>query len=293
MLSAVCRVEVICYTKSIMSDTIAIQGDQASFHDIAATQFFGPQSQRAFCDSFSQTFAALSSDQVDYAVCAIENSLYGSINEVYDLLLAHDFHIVGEVYLRIEQCLIGLPDATIESITEVYSHPVALAQCEQYLDITFPDVKRMEYHDTAASVALVKAQGNPAVVAIAGREAAELYGLQILAPSIETNTQNYTRFVVLSKTLLASEAANKTSLIVQTTHEPGSLYQALGSFAKRDINLTKLQSRPLTGNAWRYIFYIDVAAGSSDDAFTQALQELDEQGCRTTILGSYQSGLAV
>lgn len=276
-----------------MSKTIAIQGDQASFHDIAAAQFFGAESERVFCGSFSETFAALATDKADYALCAIENSLYGSINDVYDLLFTYNFCIVGEVYLRIEQCLIGMPGAQLAEISEVYSHPVALAQCERYLDTMLSDAKRMEHHDTAASVELVSTLQQKSVAAIAGRQAAELYKMEILAPSIETDTQNYTRFVVLSKQPDSVKKPTKTSLVIKTGHTSGALYAALGCFAKRAINLTKLQSRPVTGSVWNYIFYIDVAIGRNAKEFQQAIDELDKQGCQVTILGSYQSGLDV
>jgi prephenate dehydratase len=276
-----------------MSTTIAIQGDQASFHDIAAAQFFSAESTRTFCDTFPATFAALANGDADYALCAVENSLYGSINEVYDLLLAHDFRIIGEVYLRIEQCLIGMPGTRLTDIVEVHSHPVALAQCEAFLDESMPTATRMEYHDTAASVAMVAKLQDPSIAAIASREAAALYGMEVLASSIETDSQNYTRFVALSKQGDIPEAiATKTSLIVRTTHTPGALYNALGCFANRNISLTKLQSRPVIGDAWKYIFYIDVAAGEQTPECQQALAELRAQGCQVTVLGSYESGLA-
>lgn len=274
-----------------MADIIAIQGARASFHDIAASQYFGSDSKRVFCDTFSETFRSLAADDADYALCAIENSLYGSINEVYDLLVGHDFRIVGEVYLRIEQCLIGRPGATIDSIDEVHSHPVALAQCEHFLDTTLPGAIRMEYHDTAASVEMIANQQNASVVAIASREAAVLYGMQILASSIETDAQNYTRFVVLAKHPTSGVVANKTSLVLRTDNSAGALYRALGCFAKRGINLTKLQSRPVIGNAWKYVFYIDVAIGADDVAYLHALRELRDQQCQVTVLGSYRSAL--
>lgn len=274
-----------------MSDTIAIQGAQASFHDIATRQYFGDANARVFCDTFSDTFAALANDSADYALCAIENSLYGSINEVYDLLVANEFHIIGEVYLRIEQCLIGLPGTQLDEITEVHSHPVALAQCEQYLDDVLPDAVRMEYHDTAASVQMVASLQDKSIAAIASSQAAELYGMQILAHSIETDTQNYTRFVVLSKQQNDHTDTDKTSLVLKTDNSPGALHRALGCFANRGINLTKLQSRPVIGSAWKYVFYIDVAVGAIDSACVDALAELDAQNCQVTLLGSYQSGL--
>jgi prephenate dehydratase len=276
-----------------MDTTIAIQGDRASFHDIAAAQYFNGSQSRVFCDTFSQTFTALVSGEVDYALCAIENSLYGSINEVYDLLLAHDVRIIGEVYLRIEQCLIGLPDTTLDELIEVHSHPVALAQCEQYLDDTLPSVTRMEYHDTAASVEMIAKLQDRSIAAIASRQAADLYGMEVLAPSIETDAQNYTRFVVLARQTADLADTNKTSLILQTDNSAGALYRALGCFAKRGIDLTKLQSRPVIGRAWKYIFYIDVGVGVQDESFAVILDELRGQGCQVTILGSYKAGLTI
>lgn len=276
-----------------MDMTIAIQGDRASFHDIAAAQYFNGSQKRVFCDTFSQTFSALTRGDVDFALCAIENSLYGSINEVYDLLLAHDVKIIGEVYLRIEQCLIGLPGTTLEELIEVHSHPVALAQCERYLDDALPNATRMEYHDTAASVEMIAKLQDRSIAAIASRQAAELYGMEVLAPSIETDAQNYTRFVVLAKQATDLSDTDKTSMILQTDNSAGALYRALGCFAKRGIDLTKLQSRPVIGRAWKYIFYIDVSVGMQDASFAAILEELRTQDCEATVLGSYKAGLTI
>ena len=274
-----------------MAMTISIQGERTSFHDIAARQFFDTDSQRVYCQTFADTFKMLEESRADYVLCALENSLYGSINEVYDLLLKYHFSIVGEVYLRIEQCLIGLPGSNLATIREVHSHPVALAQCEQYLDTQLPDVERLESHDTAGSVAMVAKLGNPAIAAIAGKEAAELYGLKVLARSIENNSQNYTRFIILSKSREAVAGANKTSLVLRTDHTPGALHAVLGSFAKRSINLTKLQSRPIIDKAWHYVFYLDVDAGTQDVRLKEALVELTALHCETTVLGSYVAGI--
>lgn len=273
-----------------MTDKVAIQGDKASFHDIAAAKLFGESSGRKFCNTFGEVFAALKSGEASLGLCAIENSIYGSINQVYDLLLKHRYPIIGEIYLRIEHCLIGLPGADIGRLTKVYSHPVALAQCTAYLDDLLPEAEREEYYDTATSVAFVKQTGDPTLAAIAGREAAELYGLKILAESIETDKANFTRFVAIGKTNPLGQKPDKTSLVLTIAHQPGTLYAALGAFAKRGINVTKLQSRPIIGKAWHYMFYIDVAAGEGDESFRAALDELAAQDCEITKLGSYQSG---
>lgn len=270
---------------------IAIQGEAASFHDIAASEFFNG-SKRIYCDSFYETFKTLVDGKADYALIAIENSLYGSINEVYDLLRKEDVSIIGETYLRIEQCLIGFPDTDLSAVTDVYSHPVAIAQCEDFLDTYLPHASRNEHPDTAGSVEFIKAQGNKASVAIAGREAAKHYGMTVLKGSIETNKENYTRFMVVSKnsTEPIRGKANKTSMVLTTSDEPGALYSALGTFARQNINLTKLQSRPIIGKAWHYMFYLDANASTDDPRLKQALEELSLQDCDVDILGSYPAG---
>jgi prephenate dehydratase len=273
-----------------MFTTVAIQGQEASFHHIAARQFLGKSITPVSCDTFADTFDALHKGQAQQAVVAIENSLFGSINEVYDLLLKHKFWITGEVYLRIEQCLLGIQGATPEKVGEVYSHPIALAQCEQYLEETLARAKRFEHHDTSGAAADVRAWNNPTKAAIGSRQAAERFGLEVLAHEIETHKQNYTRFVVLGKDQQVNPAANKTSLILTMAERPGALYHALGAFAKQQINLTKLQSRPLIGKAWHYIFYVDVDAGLQQPAMQAALTDLKAQDCKVNILGSYTSG---
>lgn len=268
---------------------IAIQGYEASFHHIAARQFFHEDIEIIPCDSFPETFRSLK--HADYAVVAIENSLFGSINKVYDLLLNERCWIVGEVYLRIEQCLIGLPGVTIDQITEVHSQLEALAQCEEFLDTALPKVKRLEHHDTAASVADIKQWNDPTKAAIASRQAAELHSMQILAAEIETNKQNYTRFVVVQQRQTAVPGANKTSLVLRTHGDtrPGALHHALGVFAERGINMTMLHSRPVVGKAWHYMFYIDLET-SYDDNFKEMVIELEAVGCSVDLLGSYKAG---
>ncbi len=273
----------------VMPTTVAIQGQSASFHDIAAQQYLGHNIELVACDTFAQVFAALASKKADKAVVAIENSLFGSINEVYNLLLKRKFWISGEVFLRISQCLIGLPGSKISDITEVHSHPVALAQCEDYLDSKLAQAERFEHHDTAGSVADIKRWGDPAKAAIASAGAAKLHGMSVLARGIETNKQNYTRFVILDAKRTDDKNATKTSMVLTAQHKPGALYRALGVFADLNMNLTKLQSRPVIGRAWHYMFYLDVVA-SEPNALSLALKQLKQQGCEVIILGSYKSG---
>jgi prephenate dehydratase len=275
------------------SKTVAIQGVKASFHDIAARSFFGDDYGLFACDSFADCFAALQNDQTQFAVVAIENSLYGSINEVYDLLLENRFWIVGEVYLRINQCLIGLPDSDLDKIEEVHSHPVALAQCEAYLDNNLPRAIRYEHHDTAGSANDIKRWANPSKAAIASKEAAKHLGLKVIAEEIETNPQNYTRFVILQKDKSVTPESNKTSMVLSlpSDNKPGALYRAMQILASNNLNMTMLQSRPLIGKAWHYLFYTDVLASSDSNELTKAVNELEKQGCSVSLLGSYVSGM--
>ena len=264
---------------------VAIQGEKGSFHDQVAKQQFGNDVSIIPASTFSGVFNALDSDTADMAVVAVENSLYGSINEVLDLLEAHPYPIIGEVFLRIEQQLISLPGATAENITKIYSHPVALAQCEAYLDTHFPKAERIEYHDTAASVEFIKKLGDPTIAAIAGRTAATLHGLPILAENIEDNKANFTRFLIISKQADPSIETNKTSLLVTTDHTPGALSRVLFTLAENDVNLTKLQSRPIIGQPWKYRFYLDIEVSGKD--LEEIISLIQKDGSSITVLGSY------
>ncbi len=270
---------------------VAIQGQRASFHSIAARRLFGNNIELVTCETFEATFAALAEDKADKIVVALENSLFGSINQTYDLLIKYKFWISSELYLHIKQCLMGLPSAKLADITEVHSQLQALAQCETYLDKHLPSAKRIEQHDTAASAMAIKKWGNPHKAAIGSVEAAKLYGLEILASEIETHRQNYTRFVVLEKQTIVNKEANKTSLVLTTHHKPGALHKALGVFADQKMNLTKLQSRPIIDKAWHYMFYLDVAASANTKIFNDIKLSLKKQGCEVTILGSYVAGI--
>ena len=238
---------------------IAIQGDRGSFHHQAAIRHFGDDISLVCCETFADVFGALNRHEADTALVAIENSLYGSINEVYDLLESHRYPITGELFIRIHQQLIGLPGAKLADIHTVYSHPVALAQCEQYLNVNLPQAKRTEYHDTAAAAEFVHTKQNSAIAAIASSEAARLYDLSVIAQNIEDNANNYTRFVSIGRTADTNTASHsKASLVIETDHTPGALARVLGIFADNGVNMTKLQSRPIPGKVWTYRFYIDI-----------------------------------
>lgn len=266
---------------------IAIQGVRGSFHDIVARDWFGPDIELVECDWFDDVFAALRNTSADMAVCAVENSLYGSINDVYDLLIKHRVSIVGEVPSHIHQQLIGFGGTNLADIQRVYSHPVALNQCRDFLDAHLPHAERIEHHDTADAVRLVRESSDPSSAAIAGHLAAELYELAILKNDIEDEKLNYTRFLVLDPKNTPVDNANKASLVLQTDHSPGSLYRALGVLADLDLNMTKLYSRPIRGKLWRYQFFIDVETNTSN--LNTAISRLKADNCEVHVLGHYRA----
>ncbi len=272
---------------------MAIQGGDASFHHIAAKEFFGDSVEIKPCDNFKNAFTSVAKKETSHALIAIENSLYGSINEVYDLLLKNDVSIVGEIYLRINQNLIVVPGTKINEIKEVHSHPVALAQCAEFLDGHLASAERFEHVDTALSAKDVSKWRDKSKAAIASQQAAKLYELEVLKENIETNHQNYTRFVVIkNKSSGAIPKANKSSLILQTKDDtkPGALHEALGTFARRNLNLTLIHSRPSIGKAWHYMFYVDVLGGIADGLLDEAINELSVHNFVVKLLGCYPSG---
>lgn len=265
---------------------IAIQGEQASFHDSAAKEWFGSDSSLVPCESFSEVFGALNRHEADAAIVAIENSLYGGINQVYDLIESHGYPIVGEVHLPVHQQLIGTPNTPI---THIYSHPVALAQCENFLDTHYPTATRIEYHDTAGAVRFVKESGNPSFAAIANREAATLYNLPIIQETIEDNPANFTRFLAIQPHGATPKNANRTSLVLTTNHTPGALARVLMILAEHTINLSKLQSRPIVGKPWHYRFYL--VLDTAGEPLHEALTAITPLVSSLTILGEYRSQL--
>ena len=265
---------------------IAIQGDTASFHHAAAITWHGADTAIVPCDSFDEVFGALNRHDAEIGIVAIENSLYGGINRVYDLIESHRYPIVGEIHLPIHQQLIGTPN---QPVTHIYSHPVALAQCQEYLDARYPNAARIEYHDTAAAAAFIKQQNNPNYAAIASREAAALHTMSIIAENIEDNPANFTRFLVIQPNGITPDDANRTSIVITTNHTPGALAAILTIFAQHGINLSKLQSRPIIGEPWRYRFYLVLDAAG--DTLRSAVKDISPLTKSLTILGEYHHDL--
>lgn len=262
---------------------IAIQGVRASFHDEAARQWFGDDIEIVPCDTFGEVFEAVNRHDADAAVVAIENSLYGGINQVYDLIESYRYPIIGEIHLAIHQQLIGTPGSVI---THIYSHAVALAQCEAFLEVTYPDAERIEYHDTAAAVEFIKNHGDPHAAAIASSAAAESYDMSVICEDIEDNPANFTRFLVIKPDGAPPADANRASLVITTKNRPGSLAHVLTAFADKSVNLSKLLSRPIVGEPWKYRFYIVVDTAGSE--LHEALAAAKPHCTSQVILGEYR-----
>ncbi len=268
---------------------ISIQGNKGSFHDLVARKLFGEEISLLERDSFKEVFADTAEKRSALGVIAIENSIAGSILENYDNLLKYDLYVVGEAYQRISHQLMALPGTELNEIKMVMSHPMALKQCQDFLE-QHPEWEVVEQPDTAGSAAKIRRENLDEAAAIASKLAAETYELDILAEDIETNKENYTRFLIISRTQDYPDAANKTSIVFAAEDKPGSLARVLGVFADIGINLTKIESRPIIGKSWNYYFYIDFEAGINDPK-TQKVFELIKPYIEwSRVLGSYKKG---
>jgi len=272
-----------------MNKRVAIQGIQASFHDTAAIQFLGDDITPIECVSFPQVFKAVKSGDADFAVCAFENALAGSILPNYALLRNSNLEIFGEVYLCIEMNLLALPDQTIDDIEEIHSHPMALLQCRDFLD-KYPQIQMVESRDTASSAKEIKEHHIKHRAAIAGKHAGEVYGLEIIAADIHDNKRNFTRFLALRKRNgEVVRGINKSSLSFRANHTPGSLAKILTIIGEHGINLNKIQSLPVIGEEWKYYFYIDLRF-EDFAVYRKMLDEIEPLTRDLKILGEYQQG---
>lgn len=270
------------------SARVAFQGERGAFSEEAVVQLLGGQIRPVPRRTFEAMFSAIDEGVADYVLAPIENSLAGSVHRSFDLLVESRLTIIAEVIIPIAHNLIGVPGASFEKVAVVESHPVALAQCEHFFR-AHPRLKRVVAEDTAGSVLDVIRVGDPTRAAIAGRRAADIHGGAILREHLEDNRENYTRFLLLSPDGTTPEDADKLSLVFELDHRPGALYHALAPFAKRNINMMKIESRPVHGSPWQYRFYLDLQASKQDKETQAALSELEELVVGLRILGSYKS----
>jgi prephenate dehydratase len=266
---------------------VAIQGEKGAFSELAARQLVGPVPEIRPCERFTDVFQALKTGEVQSAVIPIENTLHGSVHENYDHLLRYEMPIMGETNVRIVHNLIAPAGVSLGKVKRVFSHPVALNQCLDYLAAN-PQWERVPFYDTAGSVKMIVEQGLTDAAAIASSAAAENYGARILKRSVEDDRQNFTRFFLLgSLKPLNGTAPKKISVVFATRNVPGALFRSLSALALRDINLAKIESRPLRGRPWEYLFYVDFLGDLEDVNVKNALGHLRETADILTVLGCY------
>ncbi len=267
----------------------AFQGELGAFSHAAAGKLLGLGFEVLPCSQFEEVFQSLQKGEATHAVVPIENTLHGSVHENYDHLLHYQLPIVGETSIRISHQLIAMPGTDFRNVQKVFSHPVALNQCRRFFQRN-PQIERVPHYDTAGSVKTLAIHRSVHSAAIASETAAEIYGGIILEKNIEDDSQNFTRFFLLhQKTAAFLEGAKKwkTSLVFAAQNRPGSLYAAMSCFALRNINLTKIESRPLRGKPWEYLFYVDLIGHVSNSVIAGAIEELAQTTTFLRILGSY------
>jgi chorismate mutase/prephenate dehydratase len=277
-------------SKSVQGLEVGFQGEPGAYSQEAAISFFGPSVESGPFDTLEEVFKAVEDNTLPYGVIPVENSQVGSITRSYDLLLDSNVMVCGETLLRVTHCLIANKGASLESINKVYSHPQALGQCQGFLKRLGVEV--IPSYDTAGSVRMIKEQKIMDGAAIASARAAQIYDMKILAREIEDNHNNTTRFFILSNHDSPPTGNDKTSIVFMLQHRPGTLYQALGVFAERKINLTKIESRPTRQKPWEYNFYLDFEGHREDPVIQDALNKLRELTLFLKVLGSYPKAKA-
>lgn len=271
---------------------VVYHGVPGSFSHKACLQFFGSKVTSQDSPSFRATFESVQNGEASLGIIPVENSLTGSIHENYDLLLEYDLSIVGEIMLRVKHNLVGCEGTTTDMIKTVYSHPQVFQQCREFLE-KHPEWDLVACQDTATSVQRVKENNKTYEAAIASIEAAKLYNMAVIEEGIETNPRNFTRFVVISNEEFLDGSKNKSSIIYSVSDKPGSLYNTLKIFAENNINLVKLESRPVHSRPWEYLFYVDLEIDISSDEYSGILDALREKTEFLKILGSYRKGMEV
>jgi prephenate dehydratase len=264
---------------------VAFQGERGAYSEEAIYQFFGPDAETLPRETFEAIFEAAESGAAEYGILPVENSTAGSINQAYDLLLDHDLRVWGEAILRVRHALLAPPGTALADVRRVRSHPHALAQCHRYL--ANHGWAAETAYDTAGSARDLAAAPEPGVAAIASRLAGQLYELEELDYGIEDSLYNYTRFFLLSHQDPPRAQRNKTSVVFAVRHQPGALYDCMGEFAKRRVNLTKLESRPRPNRPWQYTFYLDFDGHCQDPECEAALMGLLRRSSFVKLLGSY------
>ncbi|MDE3058359.1 MAG: prephenate dehydratase [Bacteroidota bacterium] len=271
---------------------VSFQGEPGAFSEQAALAYFGTSCAVIARESFFDIFSDVTSHTSDFAVVPIENSLFGSVHQNYDLLQKFNVFIAGEITLRVVMNLLALPGVPLKNIREVYSHPQALGQSEEFLR-KLKNVTIHPYYDTAGAAKMIASEHRTDAAAIASARAAKHYHLHMLHTGIETDRQNFTRFLIITRKPAEPKREAKTSIIFATKNIPGSLFHSLAVFALRNINLLKIESRPMVGTPWEYLFYLDIQADARQKECVNALRHLQELTTYFKNLGSYEIGRTI
>ncbi|MEX2115705.1 MAG: prephenate dehydratase [Bacteroidota bacterium] len=269
--------------------SVAYQGEPGAFSEQAVRRFFGRKAKLVPMEHFDDVFRFTAGGGSKRGLVPIENSVFGSVHQNYDLLLDHKLSIVGEVTLRIHHHLMALPGVRLNHVKFVFSHPQALGQCEDFLR-TLRGTRQIPHNDTAGAAKMIREDGRTNAAAVASVQAARTYRLNILRRNVENNHHNYTRFLVLARSGKPPARKAKTSLVFATKNVPGALFQSLAVFALREVNLLKIESRPFVGKPWQYLFYLDVLGSPRDERVRTALKHLEEVSTFVRILGAYPVG---
>lgn len=274
----------------ISNPRVIYQGEPGAYSEMAAIRFFGDSIQAKGLEQFEDVFLALKNGDADYGVLPIENSSTGAIRQIYDLMAQYDCFVVGETTVAIQHCLMALPGATLDTIQTVYSHEQGLFQCEQYLN-RHPDWSQVPRADTAGSANMVAHSGDRSKAAICSRRSAELYGLGILAEDINSNSNNTTRFVVVSQKMELRDGRDKISTCFCVPHQSGSLHEILTIFAVHGLNVVRLESRPIQGRNWEYMFFMEFTGDVTAQGMDGVFRELTQLAEQVRVLGNFASNL--
>lgn len=283
--------QIFAAAKSIQGAVVAFQGELGAYSEEAAVRFFGAGVQVKPCERLEDVFRAVEKDDAQFGIAPIENSLEGSISKTYDLLLDSGLKVCGEIELKVSHCLIANPGATLDSIKRIYSHPQALGQCRAF--IKHLNCELIPTYDTAGSVKMIKEKRITDGAAIASTRAAEIYRMKIINCGIEDNPNNFTRFFILAKEDAPPSGNDKTSVVFSVKHKPGALFSFLEELAVKNINLTKIESRPTRQKPWEYNFYLDFEGHREDRVPKETLEKLQDYAIFIKVLGSYPRAKAV
>lgn len=270
-------------------DYIGYQGVPGAYSEEALITFFGENNKTIRYDNFEDVIKSVLSEEIKYGILPIENSSTGAITSVYDLHKIYDVYIVGEQMIKINHNLLGTKNSSISDVAEIYSHPQGFEQSSKFLK-SHPDWKQIAYFNTAMSASLVNDNQNKSFAAIASKRAAKIFNLEILAENINNDSTNTTRFIIIGKHLEKDDEFNKISLLLRISNEVGSLYGVIKRLASQNINMLKIESRPIEGIPWEYDFFIDIDGNLKDEQLCHSLSNLEKSAHQIKILGNYKKG---